>query len=1258
MADTPVLRITDVPLGGQRRVEVSWQDGPVRQVAASVFTYQVGGADAEKVRWYLEEYPEFPADPAPQVALEAESVLVQIGSGLFTAVFTGMDAAGIWGRALPRLGRMRVEVDADPSEVPGLPWELLRDPGTGTALALSAGTFVRTHLQATARARLPQPGGDALRVLLVICRPGRGDDVPFRSVASRLARGGGAAMEGLDLDVLRPATFARLSETLHEAADAGRPYHVVHFDGHGAYLDLAHLRPGEDEGGDSDGGPPSGGGGGEVGVSPLRYGISVAGPVRAGRHGYLIFEDPGGATNQQLADGPALGRLLTATGVPVLVLNACRSAYAEASSRPGQPDSQPGDAAAGAAVGSGGAAGAGLAADVHARIRAYGSLAAEVADAGVPGVVAMRYNVYVVTAAQYAADLYAHLLAGRSLGEAATAARRALAADPDRQIGAAPVALQDWAVPIVYEAAPLTLLPPGTRDAPLIQVTTSEAAVAGAAEGLPRPPDAGFFGRDETLLALDRAFDTQQVVLLQAFAGAGKSTTAAEFARWYRATGGLDHPGIGSGPVLWSSFEHHLPLDRLLDAVGDCFAGPLEASGIHWQAVTDPARRRDLVLQVLAQVPVLWVWDNTEPVTGFPPGTQSAWSPAEQDDLANFLRDLAQHTLCKVLLTSRRDEQAWLAGLPARLKLPPMPMRERLQLAAAIAARHDHPVLEADWRPLLRFSAGNPLAITVLVGQAVRENLTTTSQIEAFVTRLQAGEAELEPGEDAALGRTRSLAASLSYGFTHAFTEAERAQLAVLHLFRDTVDADALRLMGHPDIAGDDAVPQLAGLTRETAIALLNRAAAIGLLSPLGGGYYAIHPALPWYFTTLYSATYGQPSDPAAQSAARAYTRTFAWLGDYYHNSSLGTNEPVLALRAEEANLQHALALARQAQHWNYAVGCLQGLSVLYEWTGRDGEWARLVTDITPDFIDPATDGPLPGREEQWSIITQYRVLLATVVRDWPTATRLQQASVGWHRERAVTAEATPDDQLTPAQHNELRSLAVTVEQLGNIYRWQNDPGCLPYYEQALGLYRRIRARVEETALALTIGNAYKDVPGMRDLDQAEHWYRQSLGQRAEHDRIGQAKVLWGLGMVAQQRFRAVRAADADEPVQLEHLNAALHSYKQALDLVPADDRQDLAGIHHQLGTIYRLAGDTRQALYHYQQSIQHEEARGNAYGAGQTRYNIALLLGGDHRPGDALHYARAALHDFERLGPGAAQDAADARGIIADLEQQVTGTT
>ena len=157
---------------------------------------------------------------------------------------------------------------------------------------------------------------------------------------------------------------------------------------------------------------------------------------------------------------------------------------------------------------------------------------------------------------------------------------------------------------------------------------------------LPRSPDLGFFGRDETLLALDRAFDTQPTVLLHAFAGAGKSSTAAEFARWYRDTGGLDdpdHPERGPGAVLWSSFEHHLTADRVIGAAGDHFVELLEANGIAWQAIIDPRQRRDVVMQLLAQIPVLWVWDNVEPITGFPSGTVSAWTLTEQDDLVSLL---------------------------------------------------------------------------------------------------------------------------------------------------------------------------------------------------------------------------------------------------------------------------------------------------------------------------------------------------------------------------------------------------------------------------------------------------------------------------------------------------------------------------------------------------------------------------------------------------------------------------------------------
>src|SRR5262249_27698676 len=148
----------------------------------------------------------------------------------------------IWGEAQSQLSRVRVEVDTDPAETPGLPWELLRDPDSGTVLALGAGEFVRTHLETARQISVPQAAGDELRVLLVICRLGRDDDVLFWSVASQLVRGGAGEMEGLHLDVLRPAIYARLAEVLRAAADAGRSYHVVHFDGHGTYRDLAGLQ--------------------------------------------------------------------------------------------------------------------------------------------------------------------------------------------------------------------------------------------------------------------------------------------------------------------------------------------------------------------------------------------------------------------------------------------------------------------------------------------------------------------------------------------------------------------------------------------------------------------------------------------------------------------------------------------------------------------------------------------------------------------------------------------------------------------------------------------------------------------------------------------------------------------------------------------------------------------------------------------------------------------------------------------------------
>ena len=62
----------------------------------------------------------------------------------------------------------------------------------------------------------------------------------------------------------------------------------------------------------------------------------------------------------------------------------------------------------------------------------------------------------------------------------------------------------------------------------------------------------------------------------------------------------------------------------------------------------------------------VWVWDNTEPVTGFPAGTPSAWTESEQDQIADFLRDLAQQTKCKVLVSLPPAAMSGFGWAPCR----------------------------------------------------------------------------------------------------------------------------------------------------------------------------------------------------------------------------------------------------------------------------------------------------------------------------------------------------------------------------------------------------------------------------------------------------------------------------------------------------------------------------------------------------------------------------------------------------------------
>jgi hypothetical protein len=467
----------------------------------------------------------------------------------------------------------------------------------------------------------------------------------------------------------------------------------------------------------------------------------------------------------------------------------------------------------------------------------------------------------------------------------------------------------------------------------------------------------------------------------------------------------------------------------------------------------------------LNQFPVLWIWDNVEPVAGFQKGTESKWTPEEQRELADFLR-AARETKAKFLLTSRRDERGWLGDLPARVALPPMAFLERLELARGLAEKANRRLTDVeDWRPLLEFTQGNPLTITVLVGQALRDGLRTREQIEEFVRRLRAGEAAF--ADEAAEGRTRSLAASLNYGFEHAFGEAERKQLALLHLFQGFVEVVALCVMGDPE--QEWCLAEVRGLTREAGIQLLDRAAEVGLLTAHGGGYYSIHPALPWFFRSLFE----ERDEEARARALRAYVEAMGLAGHYYLGQYADGNRDVISvLRAEEPNLLRARRQARRNGWWGCVLGTMQGLRQLYEHTGRRAEWARLVEKIVPDFIDPATEGPLPGREEGWGLVTQYRVRLAGEARQWAVAERLQNICVEWDRSRAR------DDNT-----NSQRTLAISLHELAEIQREMGRAECVAGYRESFDLDQQIGDGPAAAVSAFNLGNAYI---GLHDLTEAE----------------------------------------------------------------------------------------------------------------------------------------------------------------------------
>ena len=1171
--------------------------------------------EQEELRWYVEDYLQH-AEVVEAVNIQQiEALMKARGEELYTKVLAANQRTqALWFSIRNELADLRVEIATSVAEAASIPWELMRDKEMDSTISLRVKSFVRVQSNPNiAFVPIPAVQDGRIQLLYIACRPSGARDVELRAIANRLLQDLGQDRARFDIKALRPPTFERLQKELADAKEAGRPYHIVHFDGHGIYADLT-----------------------ETTLASWLTSLSslMLGAEKFGKHGYLLFEHPSD-DKMRPVDGQTLGQLLHDNGVPILVLNACQSAMHEAAVPPKAAKS------------------------VHDEVRAIGSLAQAVIDQGIPAVLGMRYSVYVVTAAQYIVQLYAALAKGRGFGQAATEGRKHLRLNPERWVGLQPRPLQDWFVPVAYEAVPVELCPAGP------------AATLGAQSELDpvqlnrlllrHVPEEGFIGRDETILALDRAFDEHRVVLLHAYAGQGKSSTAVEFARWYSVTGGLG----AQPPVLLASFESHTDLDDLLNQIGQTFSPVFAAQGIDWSAINEPDKRRQLVFQILRQIPVLWIWDNVEPVAGFPEGTESQWTATEQRDLRNFLQQLKLDNASKVkiLLTSRRDESKWLGKIPLRIPMPRMRNSDAARLALKLGEERSLKRSEiTDWQPLLDYCAGNPLTLRVLVGQAVKADLRGRQQIADFVEAIRSGEQQIED-TDEQQGRDKSLGASLDYGFRHAFKNDEIPIIALLHLFQGTVDVDALQFMGKRD---EDALPELKGRSKEHLTGLLERAKDTGLLTHLGATWFSIHPALPWFLRQLFARHYdGQAGHSTAQAALQAWIEAVGELGSYYTNRFSDGNRGVIEfLQLEEANLLHARRLARRNQWWSPVISCMQGLRSLYHYQGRTAEWARLVEEIRTDYCTDE-DESVPDRADQYTFVMGYRIDLAQrYERDLAKAAALQEKLVALHRQLAAAALALPwGAPLDDEQRNRIRTLGVSVFTLGQILQKQDSAECLRPFQESLELDQRIGDRPAQAADEFNLGHAYKDIPGIRDLDAAEAAYQRSLDLHDQTDALGRSKCIGAIGMVHHARFHEARKCNEPEETLLRHLQAAEQHYLDGLRLCPKDALNDLAPKHNALGVLYADVGQLDKAREHYELDAQYEEKTGNRFGAGQTRFNIAVMYvraaSNEDQPIQerasllrAHAYAEAALRDFQHYEGRAAKDESKVKGLLKGVNQ------
>ncbi|MEH2199516.1 tetratricopeptide repeat protein [Nostoc sp.] len=863
--------------------------------------------------------------------------------------------------------------------------------------------------------------------------------------------------------------------------------------------------------------------------------------------GVLIFEDEQG--NEQAVSAREIAQYLTDCRVPIFVLNACKS---------GQVGEE-----------------------------AFSSVAGQLVKLGAKGVVAMAYSVYAKGAEHFVGRLYGELVRGECIATAVAAGRKSMSIDKMRPSPKGNLPLQDWLVPVLYQQEPYTPFVPKKTASSFadLMAQADNTPESSKAVGLPDESAYGFIGRDYEILRLERAFRQNHVVLVQGMGGVGKTELAAGFARWLN-----DTQGHTSG-MFFTSFEQGAGLSQVINQIGRALGGERFSQMM-------PEQQEDVVRQYLQTNPCLLIWDNFEPVNGFPTGNEPLLSGEERNKLKRFLKELRGGNSW-VLITSRREEP-WLDCGYSLINLRGLSQADAQELAAKIlqTVGVEKKNLPAEYLELLKLLGGHPFSLRVVLPHLKTQ--TPVQLIEALRRGLDTFRGQEEEG------REKSLTVSLDYSFAK-LSERTRQHLPFLGLFCDRVAVPTLQTLienFEHNFRQLYCVVFGENLQKVDWIKILNEASVAGILEDLGQTIYKIHPALPWYLRQQLNTMASQEVINELEKKLLIFYALFAdnFRGKLVNNANLAT----FVLEAEEPNLLQNLYLAEQQKEWACAQDILQALRELYKRSGRNPEFTclrnRNLKQIGINLVDVKAKG-----QDAFAFWIYLRNTIA------------EEAVQKWELEIATKIYQEILDALTALNDYSMNEkIAVLLNNLGSVAEKQKQ------FEQAQSFYLKA-LKIKEDAgdlhkAASTYHNLGVLAQNQNKFDQALDYYLKALKiYQDAGDLYKSAGTYHQLGRLAQTQ---------------QQFDQALDYYLKALKIYQdTEDRQNAAHQYHQLGRVAQQYGQFNQARIYYLSAMKIDEDIEDWHSAATDYHQLGMLAQEERQFDEANAYYLKALKIYENLG-------------------------